>query len=256
MRIGVGIPVYNGETYLTQAVESVLNQTRLPDKIIIYDDGSTDKTMAIATELGKKYEEKIRKLSGFRFMQGGMNKGIGYGRYFLAEQLRQDCDYLAFISADDVWESQFLEIMENIAKEHPGEIIFCATNLINQDGDSILQGKARNFENYGDFVKDCWDAARKYKMFVNFTGILIPTSVFEKINFDSQEKIGEDLRFLLESISFHKIRYHYVDIPLIQYRCHNQMTTVIKVKEIGKNDEKIMADIKKKILEKKEKIMV
>ncbi|MCA9795210.1 MAG: glycosyltransferase family 2 protein [Candidatus Eremiobacteraeota bacterium] len=48
MRVSVVIPVFNGEAYLAEAIESVLGQTRLPDEILIVDDGSTDSSAIIA----------------------------------------------------------------------------------------------------------------------------------------------------------------------------------------------------------------
>ncbi len=49
--VSVVIPVYNGETYLAEALESVLRQNYEPIEIIIVDDGSTDKTVQIAKNI-------------------------------------------------------------------------------------------------------------------------------------------------------------------------------------------------------------
>ena len=248
MKIGVGLPVFNGVEFIELAIKSILNQTRLPDKVIIYDDGSTDNTLMFCRELMHKFDPQIKKIPIFRFVKVGINRGIGYSRHFLTEQIRQDRDYIAFISADDEWEPKFLETMEKSAKDNPNKIIFCETNMVDRDGESMLQSQERTFESQEQFVYDCWDAARKYKMFVNFSGVLMPSSVFEKIQFDVNERIGEDYKFLLESISLKKIQYNYVGLPLLRYRCHNKMTTVLKSKEIGANDERMMAEIKKQKL--------
>ena len=49
------IPVYNGEKYITQAVESILNQAETGIEIVIIDDGSTDDSYLVCKELADKY---------------------------------------------------------------------------------------------------------------------------------------------------------------------------------------------------------
>ena len=52
--------VYNGERYLKEQIDSFLNQTLLPDEIIIVDDCSSDKTIEIIEKYKKNYSDKIK----------------------------------------------------------------------------------------------------------------------------------------------------------------------------------------------------
>ena len=54
MKISVVIPVFNVEKYIGECLESVINQTRKPDEVIIVDDSSTDDS----AEICKSYIEK------------------------------------------------------------------------------------------------------------------------------------------------------------------------------------------------------
>jgi glycosyltransferase involved in cell wall biosynthesis len=51
--VSVSLPVYNGERFLAEAIQSVLDQTLLPDEIIVVDDGSTDGSAAIVAGLAR-----------------------------------------------------------------------------------------------------------------------------------------------------------------------------------------------------------
>ena len=52
-RISVVMPVYNGERFLSEAIESILNQSYRDFEFIIVDDGSTDSTPDILTGISK-----------------------------------------------------------------------------------------------------------------------------------------------------------------------------------------------------------
>lgn len=100
LSVSVIIPVYNGELYLEEAIESVLSQSLQPYEIIIVDDGSTDKSQAIA----KRYEPKVRCVHQ---KNGGTaaarNLGINISRG----------NFLAFLDQDDIWEDKKLELQIN-----------------------------------------------------------------------------------------------------------------------------------------------
>jgi glycosyltransferase involved in cell wall biosynthesis len=92
--ISVIIPVYNGERFLAEAIQSVLDQTLPPDEIIVVDDGSTDGSAAIVAHLAESTPLPIRYV--YQANQGpsaARNRGIE----FAAGEL------LAFIDADDLW---------------------------------------------------------------------------------------------------------------------------------------------------------
>jgi glycosyltransferase involved in cell wall biosynthesis len=87
--ISVIIPVYNGEKYLAEAIESVLSQTDFRLDVIVVDDGSTDNTARVAESFGSvRYHYQMNAGVG-----AARNKGIvmAYG------------DYFAFLDADDLW---------------------------------------------------------------------------------------------------------------------------------------------------------
>src|SRR3954453_18164174 len=52
LSVSVIIPTYNRASYIATAVESALNQTRIPDEILVVDDGSTDDTDRVLRQFG------------------------------------------------------------------------------------------------------------------------------------------------------------------------------------------------------------
>lgn len=101
------IPVYNGERYLAEAIESVLDQTYHPIEIIVVDDGSTDGSADVAKGFAdpqvRYYYQPNRGLGAAR------NQGVNLSRG----------GFLAFLDADDVWLADKLTLQMAAFENNP-----------------------------------------------------------------------------------------------------------------------------------------
>ncbi len=106
MSISVVIPAYNAESTLKQAIDSVLNQSVPPLEIIVVDDGSKDRTAAIADSFGSQ-------ITFYRKPNGGSSQARNYGI--------QRCrgEWLAFLDSDDQWYSNHLCDLKRQAELNP-----------------------------------------------------------------------------------------------------------------------------------------
>lgn len=104
-RVAVVIPNFNGEEYIAEAIDSLLDQTLIA-KIIVIENASTDKSAIIL----KSYGEKITVLTNEKNLgfAGGVNTGITYA-------INHDYDMVALFNNDAVaasdWLAQLVEVM-------------------------------------------------------------------------------------------------------------------------------------------------
>ena len=101
-RISVVLCTYNGEKYLEQQLESIINQSIKPDELIIADDASSDHTC----EIIEKY------LQHFKFIQFYKNaNNLGFQKNFQQALLKASGDFIAISDQDDIWAPTKLEIL-------------------------------------------------------------------------------------------------------------------------------------------------
>jgi len=91
------IPAYNAERYLDRAIESVLEQSRPAEEIIVVDDGSTDRTAKVAEGYAPKVRLIIQSNTG---ASGARNTGIKAAQ----------SEWIAFLDADDEWLPEKLKV--------------------------------------------------------------------------------------------------------------------------------------------------
>lgn len=106
------MPLYNGEPWIEQALQSVVSQTVLPDEFLIVDDGGTDGGRAIADRYAAQYPF-IRVMSS-----GAVAGGQSAARNRAIDT--STCDYIALIDQDDVWYPNHIEDLLAAIAEHRG----------------------------------------------------------------------------------------------------------------------------------------
>jgi len=104
--VSVIIPVYNGERYLAEAIESVLSQTYRPIEIIVVDDGSTD----ISADIVRRFSAPVRYYYQIR-------SGVGAARNRGVELARGS--FIAFLDADDLWVVDKLTLQMTVFNANP-----------------------------------------------------------------------------------------------------------------------------------------
>jgi glycosyltransferase involved in cell wall biosynthesis len=103
--------MYNAEKYLTLAVDSVLAQTFESWELVLFDDGSRDRTLEIARTYAQQ-NSRIRVIQG---ENGGT--AAARNRGFAATNAASE--YVIFLDNDDVWEPDALEVLTRTLDEHP-----------------------------------------------------------------------------------------------------------------------------------------
>ena len=89
------MPVFNGERYLGEALDSFLGQTYRPLEVIVVDDGSTDGTAGVVARYGERIAYLFQPNAG---PAAARNLGLGAARG----------EFVAFLDADDLWHPEKL----------------------------------------------------------------------------------------------------------------------------------------------------
>ena len=152
--ISVGIPVYNGENYLKEAIESVLAQTYRNWELIISDNGSTDSTQKICEQFVKQ-DSRI-KYSRFSKNQGAARNynrvfELAGGKYF--KWLPHD----DMISTNNLTES--VQVLENNS-----DVVLCGSAKMHIDSN----GNKIDINNYSGLHLSQEDINQRYKAFLQY----------------------------------------------------------------------------------------
>ena len=181
------IPLYNKAPYIEKAIRSVAAQTFQEFELIIIDDGSTDDSFSVAQ----------RALSSLTPPLGGwgvatqQNKGVSITRNNGVKIAKYD--YIAFLDADDWWESDFLEEMKRLVNEYPDTGIYGSSYYIVKRGQKRIApiGIDTGFEK--GYINYCKVYAKTLCMPLTSISVIIPKSIFELENgFNPFLKLGED----------------------------------------------------------------
>jgi rhamnosyltransferase len=100
-KVAILLSTYNGEKYLREQLDSILNQTYTNFELIVRDDGSKDNTVGIVKEYIEKSDKEIVLVEG---------KNLGFIKSFFDLLKRADADYYSFADQDDIWLPNKIEL--------------------------------------------------------------------------------------------------------------------------------------------------
>ncbi|HGN9116714.1 TPA: glycosyltransferase family 2 protein, partial [Providencia stuartii] len=248
--VSVIMPVYNAERYIEKSLLSLLNQTLSDFEIIIIDDGSTDKSLAIINNI---LEQNLKNKNIITLISRE-NKGVAATR---AEGISlAKGDYIIHIDSDDWVEHNWLQLMYETAIKNESDIVICDYTVVyNKKKHRVYQSCSSSRQENIEFLltnklsNSNWDK-------------LIRRSILTKnnINFKKNFNMGEDFLFTLKAL-FYSQKTTHISKSLYYYNKSNQnsltykysekaLSDIIKVVEIAENflkNENYLNKIKKSL---------
>ena len=138
MKISVAMATYNGEKYITEQLDTIRNQTRKIDELIICDDRSTDNTVSVVNEYIHKYGLE----DSWSICVNEEN--LGYANNFHKATLLATGELIFFSDQDDLWREDKVDIMTKIMESHTDCQVLSSDYLPYYDGmeESVASKKA------------------------------------------------------------------------------------------------------------------
>ena len=211
-KVSIGIPVYNAQNYLSQTLESLLNQTFTDIEFIISDNGSTDDTEQICLNAAARD-------SRVRYYRSDINNGASWN--FNRVVMLSEGIYFKWASHDDLCAPDFLKKCVEILDNEP-DTILCYSNTVEIDDKNnpikdVIVNPLLGSESPSIRFKTCW----RYPPQVPVFGLMR----IEKLrqtgligNFCSADKVLICQLSLLGP-------FHGITEPLFYYRRHDQQST-------------------------------
>lgn len=155
--VTVGVPVYNGERFLRQCLDSLLSQTYREFVLVISDNASTDRTREIC-------ESYANADSRVRYQRNAVNVGL-YGNFNLLLGLVRT-PYVKLASADDFWAPAMLaDALEQMQRDPALVLCHPSAVLVDADGREI-----RRYETSLDLMED--DPAVRFRRVLAELGLV------------------------------------------------------------------------------------
>lgn len=204
-KVSVIIPTYNNAKYISDAVESVFNQTFKDYEIIVIDDGSIDNTK----EVLKKYESKIT------YLHHQNNKGPSTARN--TGIINSSGKFIAFLDADDIWVPNKLELqMKTISQFSEIGLLGCGAYMIDESGNIIKERKVVSYSNRKLLLQDLMI---RNVICGGCSGAVIKKECFDKVGlFDDGFRGSEDRDVWFRIAKLYEIKF--LQQPLVKIRNH------------------------------------
>lgn len=200
--ITLGIPIYNAENYLADAIKSVLAQSYPYWELILIDDGSKDDSLKIAQDFAAR-DNRIRVITD------GLNKKLPARLNQIIKEAKYD--YIARMDADDIMHPERLEMQFNFLKNNIN-FDLVSSGLISIDNNNQVKGFRCVDELYYDFITP------KLSYPVVHPSIMARKSWFERNQYSEKYPRAEDFELWTRSIRSNDFKMAVLPDLLLYYR--------------------------------------
>jgi glycosyltransferase involved in cell wall biosynthesis len=217
MKISVVMATYNGEKYLDQQIQSILNQSLPPAEFIVCDDRSTDGTAAIL--------EKYAQQNNLRYVVNDHRLGL-VANFKKAVSLADDANYVALSDQDDEWLNDKLEktaaLLQQINDPAAPCMVYSDLILVNQHND-VLNPSFRNERGQHHYQHNL--ETLFFSNFVNGCASLINPELKRRFaEIPDDVLLNHDVWMALTALTFGKAEY--LALPLVKYRKHENNVSI------------------------------
>ena len=176
--VSVIIPLYNGARYISETLQSVLNQSHGNFEIVVVDDGSKDDSAEIVKAISDpriKYTSQENK-----GIAGARNTGIKLSRG----------EYITFLDQDDLFHREKLEREVDAFKQHPGVgVVYSEVPAINEHRSRLNSGRAMFHKRPSGNVLE---QSLAHNIIPGTAGIMVLRSCFDEAGLFDEQLSGVD----------------------------------------------------------------
>lgn len=181
MGLSVIVPVYNGEKYIEDCLNSIMNQTYKDLQIIVVNDGSTDNTKSILSEISKR-DSRIQVIDK---ENGGVSSARNMGLEYATK------NYITFVDSDDTLDLDIYELLMQYSIDENYDIVHCGYKRINGENVKLVSGTNNIIKQTKNEALECIVGG---KIFVpSLWNKVYKRKLFDDIKFDENLKINEDV---------------------------------------------------------------
>ncbi len=205
--VDVVVPLYNNEKYAVAAIKSILTQTFPVRKVIVVDDGSTDRSAEIVAQYFA-HEPRVKLVRGdHRGVAAARNRGIA----------QSDAEFIAFLDSDDLWDPLKLELQMPMFMHNPAVgCVYCDYRIIDENGDIISDAYILKPTLEGDVFSRLLTGNL---LSGSASALVVRRSLFRQTGlFDESLAFAEDWDMWLRLAKISEIKF--VDRPLTFIRAH------------------------------------
>lgn len=191
-KVSVGLPVFNGEKYLAEALDSLLKQEYESFELVIFDNASEDATEKICRE----YVERFKgRMSYFRHAS---NLGVMANFRYAFESARGE--YFMWAACDDLWDERWLLKMVSLIESSNADIAFGRITHIDGVGRSIWQPA-----NNASFCYTGATLLRRLRFFLDYEGLGKANVIYGLF----RRRLFPTISAALRDLELGKMRYDY-----------------------------------------------